>query len=67
LVNITILLFSCINSGVALENLLSNFVILVAKVNYNNLDLIKTNLTVQEKYFSKYENTYFTDKKCGDT
>jgi hypothetical protein len=66
LINLTILLFSLLNSGIVLENLVNNFIILITMVNYNNLDFIKTNLTTQEKYFSKYENTYFTDKKCGE-
>jgi len=66
LINLTVLIFSLVNSGTDLETLLNNFIFSVAKVNYNNLDSIKTNLSYQEKYFSKYENTYFTDKKCGE-
>jgi hypothetical protein len=64
--NVTVLLFSFYNSNLAIETSLLNFASSLIKVNYNNLEVGSTPLKVQEKYFSKYESTYFTDKKCSD-
>jgi hypothetical protein len=65
--NLTIILFSFYNSTTALETLLLKFSTSLVKVNYNNLETDTNPLKIQEKYFSKYENTYFTDKKCSES
>jgi len=65
--NITVILFSLYNSTTFMETSLVNFVSSLVRSNYNNLEVGTSSLKVQEKYFSKYENTYFTDKKCSDS
>jgi hypothetical protein len=32
----------------------------------NNVNSSQSLLKIQEKYFLKYENTYFLDKKCSE-
>jgi hypothetical protein len=65
--NLTIILFSFYNSNTAVETSLLNFSTSLIKANYNNLETDTNPLKIQEKYFSKYENTYFTDKKCSES
>jgi len=66
LVNLTILFFIISNSGNILDKGFTDFLVILNKINYNNLEYSYGSLNFQEKYFLKYENTYFLDKKCGD-
>jgi len=54
------------NYGNIFEKNLIDFLIILNKINYNNLEGSYGSLNFQEKYFLKYENTYFQDKKCGE-
>jgi hypothetical protein len=66
LVNLTILFFIILNSNSIVDKGFIDFLVLLNKVNYNNLESSYGSLNFQEKYFLKYENTYFMDKKCSD-
>lgn len=66
LTNLTVILFSLYNSTTFMETSLVSFASSLVRSNYNNLETGTSPLKIQEKYFSKYENTYFTDKKCSD-
>ena len=65
-ISMTAFLFSFSTSGAALEGSLNNLLTSIVRINYNNLELTNSQLKIQETYFSKYENTYFMDKKCGE-
>jgi hypothetical protein len=65
-ISMTAFLFSLTTSGTALEGSLNNLLTSIVRLNYNNLELTNSQLKIQETYFSKYENTYFTDKKCSE-
>lgn len=65
-ISMTAFLFSFTTSGAALEGSLNNLLTSIVRLNYNNLELTNSQLKIQETYFSKYENTYFTDKKCSE-
>jgi hypothetical protein len=66
LTNLTVILFSLYNSTTFMETSLVSFASSLVRSNYNNLETGTSPLKIQEKYFSKYENTYFTDKICSD-
>jgi hypothetical protein len=66
LIGFTIFIFSIVVPNNLLEGLLIDFIILLNKINYNNLEYTQNLLKFQEKYFSKFEGTYFQDKKCGE-
>jgi hypothetical protein len=67
LINLTTLIFSITTSGIILEKNLIEFLINLNRVNYNNINFNQNELKFQEKYFSKYEGTYFSDKKCSES
>jgi len=67
LINLTIILFAISNSNSILEKNFIDLMVFINKVNYNNLENIYGRLNFQEKYFLKYESTYFTDKKCSES
>lgn len=64
--NVIIFFFSFVISNTHIETQLIPTLLSIIRVNYNNLESNTLTLKVQEKYFSKFENTYFTDKKCSD-
>jgi len=64
--NMTIFFFSFVTSSTFLETQLIPLILSIIRVNYNNLEANTLILKFQEKYFSKLENTYFTDKKCNE-
>jgi len=64
----SLLMLNLIPGGIYSEKeltlLLKNFISYYYN-NYNQLDNVT--LDSQQKYFSKYEHTYFLDKKCSET
>ena len=64
--NFNFLLFTLVTSTSLIESSFIDFILSYTITNYNNIESGKSSLKIQEKYFSKYENTYFTDKKCGE-
>jgi hypothetical protein len=67
LINITFIFFSLTNSNLLSSKDFVDFLSLVTKANYNNLNESHSSLSIQQKYFLKHESTYFTDKKCSET
>jgi hypothetical protein len=67
LVNITFILFSFTNFNLLSSKDFVDFLSLVTKANYNNLNESHSSLSIQQKYFLKHESTYFSDKKCSET
>lgn len=66
LIGLTLLLFSITNSHLISNREFIDFILMVSRVEYNNLNEPKSPLDFQQKYFLKHESTYFTDKKCSE-
>jgi hypothetical protein len=66
LVGLTAFIFSLISSEVFLEKTAIKFLMVYMGGYYNSIESSTKSLKFQEKYFLKYENTYFLDKKCGE-